>query len=188
MDIIETALPDVKLLRPARREDFRGWFTESWSQATLAAAGIPSQFSQENLAFSRAAGTMRGLHYQVAPAAQGKLIQVIRGAIFDAVVDLRRGSPHFARHAAVELRQGDGMLFWAPPGFAHGYLTLEPDTEVIYRVTAPYAPNTERGLRWNDPALGISWPATPALIITERDRDLPLLADLGADFQFVSPA
>lgn len=181
MRISETGLAGVRLLTPTRHADSRGYFVEVWSRKAFAAAGIDGEIVQENLAWSAAAGTIRGLHFQISPHAQGKLVRVIRGSVLDVVVDLRPGSPRFGGHFAIELSRRDGRQLWIPPGCAHGYCTLEPDCELAYGVTAPYRPAAERGIRWDDPALAIPWPVPPErAVISERDRSLPRLAELPA--------
>lgn len=179
MQVQSTVIPDVKLIRPDRHRDPRGWFIESWNRRTFAAAGITAEFVQDNLAGSTAVGTVRGLHYQIAPHAQGKLIRVAKGALFDVAVDIRRGSPSFGQHVATTLTAESGEQLWVPAGFAHGYCTLTPDCEVAYRVTDFYAPECERGLRWDDPALGIAWPVAPSqAVVHPRDSAWPTLASL----------
>lgn len=179
MEICPTDIPGVRLLRPDRHGDARGFFSETWSRARFAAAGIDLDFVQDNVAGSAQAGTLRGLHYQIAPHAQAKLVSCPRGAIYDVAVDLRRGSASFGRHVAAVISAAAWNQMLVPAGFAHGYCTLEPDTVVTYKVTAAYAPAAERGLRWNDPALGIGWPVGPEdVVLSERDRAQPLLADL----------
>jgi dTDP-4-dehydrorhamnose 3,5-epimerase len=174
LEVRETALEGVKLVVPARFEDDRGFFSEVYNADRFAEHGLPADWVQDNHALSRRRGTIRGLHYQVAPFEQAKLVRVVRGAIHDVVVDLRPGSPTRGRHEAVTLSAGNWAQLLVPAGFAHGYCTLEDDTEVLYKVSAPYAPEHERGIRWDDPALGIDWPvsATEA-IVSERDRRLP---------------
>ena len=177
LDIRDTALPEVKLIAPRRFDDARGTFCETWSRAAWQAAGIDADFVQDNQSLSRAAGTVRGLHYQVAPVAQGKLVRAIAGAIFDVVVDIRRGQPGFGRIATAVLSAENGLQLYAPPGFAHGFCTLEPDSEVIYKVTAPYSPAHERGILWSDPDLAIPWPVAPDVaVLSDRDRLHPPLA------------
>ena len=179
MQVEATAVPDVKLIRPVRHRDARGWFLEAWNRRAFAAAGIAADFVQDNRAGSVAVGTVRGLHFQIAPHAQGKLIHVARGAVFDVAIDIRRHSPTFGHYATMTLTAESGEQLWVPAGFAHGYCTLTPDCEVGYRVTEYYAPECERGLRWNDPALGIPWPVSPdKAVVHPRDGGWPLFADL----------
>jgi dTDP-4-dehydrorhamnose 3,5-epimerase len=182
LDIRDTALPDVKLIAPRRFSDARGTFFEAWSRAAWRAAGIDADFVQDNQSQSLAAGTVRGLHFQVDPVAQGKLVRVLRGAIFDVVVDIRRDRPDFGRFATVVLSAENGLQLYVPAGFAHGFCTLEPDSEVLYKVTAPYSPAHERGILWSDPGLAIPWPvARDGAILSDRDRAHPPLATaLGA--------
>jgi dTDP-4-dehydrorhamnose 3,5-epimerase len=178
MEILATALPEVRIIVPERFGDARGFFSETWNARALAAAGIDAEFVQDNHARNRRQGTLRGLHYQIPPCAQGKLLRVTRGAVLDVAVDIRRGSPCFGQHAAVLLSAENWQQLWVPAGFAHGYCTLEDDTEVQYKTTHYYSPAHERGIAWDDPALAIRWPLDAAgLVITERDRRLPRLAD-----------
>jgi dTDP-4-dehydrorhamnose 3,5-epimerase len=178
-------LPGVRVIVPARHADARGFFSEVWREDALDHAGLKCHFVQENYALSRAKGTVRGLHFQIGKAAQGKLIRCTRGSILDVAVDIRRGSPTFGRHMATVLSVVNWKQLYVPVGFAHGYCTLDSDTEVIYKVTAYYDPNSERGLAWNDPTIGIKWPVDPKeAVLTERDRILPLLADLPDFFPY----
>ena len=166
-----TAIEGVLLCVPQRHEDERGYFSETFRQSWLEAAGVKVVFVQENLALSRQAGVLRGLHYQSGAAAQGKLVRVSRGAIFDVAVDLRPASSTHGRHVAFELTAANGRQAWIPPGFAHGYLTTAPDTEVVYKTTAYYDPKAEGGVAFDDPDLGIAWPMEAAgLIVSPRDR------------------
>lgn len=167
------------LLRPTRHGDARGWFVERFSDARFRAEVSDTGFAQDNRSFSARVGTVRGLHFQRAPFAQGKLIDVAAGAIFDAMVDLREGSSTYGQSAHVTIDAASGAQVWIPAGFAHGFCTVQPDTIVDYKVTARYAPETEGGLRWDDPKLGIPWPecADPATL-TEKDRRWPGLADV----------
>lgn len=182
-------IPEVKLIVPPIYRDARGFFSETFNSAALSAAGISENFVQDNQSLSRAKGVIRGLHYQVAPRAQGKLVRVIRGAIFDVAVDIRRGSPHFGQHVAVTLSADNWSQLWIPVGFAHGYCTLEPDTEVIYKVTDFYAPECDRGIAFDDPALGIAWPV-PAerATLSDKDRKQPPFAALDAPFSYSAPS
>lgn len=176
MEIRSTTLPEVKELSPVRIGDSRGFFSEVWNQRTFASVGIDVSFVQDNHIRSPRRGTLRGLHYQLPPAAQGKLIRVTRGAIFDVAVDIRRGSPTFGQHTAVVLSADNWHQLWIPAGFAHGYCTLEDDTEVQYKVTDFYSPAHELGIAWYDPSLAIAWPADIEVMLSERDRMLPHLA------------
>ncbi|ABQ29834.1 dTDP-4-dehydrorhamnose 3,5-epimerase [Acidiphilium cryptum] len=171
-------LPGVMLITPPRFADSRGWFSETWNQARLAALGFTETFVQDNHSSSTRPGTIRGLHCQLAPFAQGKLVRCIRGAIWDAAVDIRHGSPSFGRHAAAELSAANGRQLWIPPGFLHGFCTTEPDTEVVYKVTAPYDKASERGVIWNDPDLALPWPVPAGTaLLSDKDNLLPRLAE-----------
>jgi dTDP-4-dehydrorhamnose 3,5-epimerase len=177
------AIPDVKLISAPRFSDARGHFTETYARADFIAAGLANDFVQDNQAVSRAAGTVRGLHFQIAPHAQAKLVRVLRGRIFDVAVDIRRGSPTFGRHVAAMLDSDAGQQLLVPAGFAHGYCTLEADTEVFYKVDNAYAPAHERGIFWADPALGIDWPVdAKAATLADKDKTLPMLAALQDTF------
>lgn len=177
------ALPDVKLVAPPIFRDVRGFFSETYNARALAEAGIDATFVQDNHSLSASPGVVRGLHFQLPPCAQDKLVRVVRGAILDVVVDLRRASPSYGKHAAVELSADNWHQLWVPKGFAHGFCTLQPDTEVIYKVTDYYAPAEERGLQWDDPALGIPWPvAKAAAILSDKDARNPPLSALPAYF------
>jgi dTDP-4-dehydrorhamnose 3,5-epimerase len=181
MKVTPTELPEVCVVRVPRWGDARGWFMETWREDRASAAGIVERFVQDNASFSATVGTIRGLHFQVAPAAQGKLVRVVRGAIWDVAVDIRPASPAFGRWVGVRLDAAEGAQLWVPAGFAHGFCTLEPDTEVAYKVTALYAPEHERGLAWDDPDLAIPWPLPPGgPTLSDRDRLHPPLAALRA--------
>ncbi|MBU6498642.1 MAG: dTDP-4-dehydrorhamnose 3,5-epimerase [Rhodospirillales bacterium] len=172
------AIPDVILITPPRFGDARGFFSETWNQPRFAAAGIPGPFMQDNQSRSQKPGTVRGLHCQVAPSVQGKLVRVLAGAIWDVAVDIRRGSPTYGRHVAARLSAENGTQLWVPGGFLHGFCTLEPDTDVLYKVTAGYDPAAERGVIWNDPDLALPWPAAPRdVTLSAKDAALPRLAD-----------
>lgn len=178
MKLEPLAIADVKLIVPAIFRDDRGFFSETYNQAKLAAAGLDATFVQDNHSLSRTMGVVRGLHFQTDPVAQGKLVRVARGAIFDVAVDIRVGSPTYGQHVAVELSAANWCQVWIPPGFAHGFCTLEPDTEVIYKVTELYSASHERSILWCDPALAIRWPVRPEdAVLSGKDKDaLPLAA------------
>lgn len=185
MEATELSLPGVLLLEPVRHVDERGSFVELFNVASLAEAGIRDEFIQENLAKSTAPGTVRGLHFQLPPEPQAKLVRVASGAIVDVAVDLRRGSPTYGDHVAVPLDAESGRQLYVPAGFAHGYCTEEADTEVAYWVAGRWRPDLERGIRWDDPALGIPWPVDPAAaVLSERDRVLPDWAEVDSPFVF----
>lgn len=170
--------PEVVEYAPKVFRDDRGWFVEAYNPAALAKAGIVAGFMQDNHSYSVSVGTVRGLHYQLAPTEQAKLVRVARGRILDVVVDIRRGSPTFGRHMAVELSAAGFQQIFVPHGFAHGFVTLEPDTEVLYKVDAPYDPARERGILWNDPDLGIEWPLpSEGAVLSAKDIVHPRLAD-----------
>ena len=184
MEILNLDIPDVKILKPVQHKDQRGFFSEIFSQPTLAAAGMELEVVQENFAFSVQPHTVRGLHFQ-APYAQDKLIQVVRGAIFDVAVDLRRGSPWYGQYVSAEISADNWNQILVPVGFAHGLVTLEPNTAVIYKVTAPYSPEHEGGVRWDDPDLQIPWPVNAQqALLSERDQAMPLLSELDTPFRF----
>jgi dTDP-4-dehydrorhamnose 3,5-epimerase len=177
MELFATILPEVKYLAPTRVGDSRGFFSEVWNRQVFTSIGINDSFVQDNHIYNPRKGTLRGLHYQLPPTAQGKLVRASRGAIFDVAVDIRRGSPTFGRYAGVVLSAVNWRQLWVPAGFAHGYCTLEDDTEVQYKVTDFYSPAHERGIAWNDPQLAIAWPISATeLTVSERDRLLPRLA------------
>ena len=178
MKIESLAIADIKLITPKKFGDARGFFSETWNESMLRDAGIDAHFVQDNHAFSSAKDTLRGLHFQVPPKAQDKLIRVTRGAIFDVAVDIRKGSPTFGKHVSAVLSAENWAQLWVPQGFAHGYCTLEPDTEVIYKVTDYYSPADDRGIRFDDPALAIKWPVTSATaLLSDKDKVQPLLTD-----------
>jgi dTDP-4-dehydrorhamnose 3,5-epimerase len=174
-----TELADVRIIAPARFGDSRGFFSETWSRAAFRKIGIACDFIQDNHSLSRDRGTIRGLHFQIAPFAQAKLVRVLRGAICDVAVDLRHASATFGKSVSVVLSAENGRQLLVPAGFAHGFCTLESDTEVFYKVDAPYSREHERGLRWNDPVLGIFWPLPETeAVLLERDRFLPTLDEI----------
>jgi dTDP-4-dehydrorhamnose 3,5-epimerase len=179
MQVVATEIADVKLIRPVRHADPRGFFAEIFREDALSRHGIDVHFVQENHSLSVEPGVVRGLHFQIPPCAQAKLVRVAAGAIVDVVVDLRAGSPSFGRHIAVRLDAEEGSQLYVPVGFAHGFCTLEPNTELVYKVGAYYSAEHDRGLLWNDPALGIAWPVSEAAArLSDKDRRHPVLADL----------
>lgn len=183
MEVRELSIPEVKVLVPERFADDRGSLAEVYNRRTLADAGIDIVFVQDNHSSSRRRGTVRGLHFQAPPRAQDKLVRVVRGSVFDVAVDLRRGSPTYGRHVSAVLSAGAWSQLLVPAGFAHGFMTLEPDTEVVYKVSDHYAPDRDRGLLWNDPALGIRWPIPERYaVLSDRDRRQPRLAELVTPF------
>lgn len=172
------AIPDVKLITAKKFGDGRGFFSETWNERALAAAGIEARFVQDNHAFSKPKGTVRGLHFQLPPAAQDKLVRVTRGAILDVAVDIRRSSPAFGHAVSAVLSAENWLQLWVPKGFAHGYCTLEAETEVIYKVTDYYSPAHDRGIAWDDPALAIEWPvARGEAQLSDKDKMQPVLKD-----------
>lgn len=183
MDVISLDIPDVKIITPKKFGDHRGFFSETYNREAFLAAGLDYTFVQDSHSWSAEAGTVRGLHFQRPPCAQDKLIRVIRGAVFDVAVDLRRSAPSYGRHVSVVLSAAAWNQILIPAGFAHGFCTLEPDTEVLYKMSRVYAPDHEQGLSWNDPVLGIAWPAVAGqAVLSDRDRRQPRLAELEAWF------
>lgn len=183
MQVESLAISDVKILTPKRFGDARGFFSETYNKATLAEHGLNLEFIQDNHSMSQPVGVLRGLHFQTPPFAQDKLVRVVKGRIFDVAVDIRKGSPTYGKWVGAEISAEAWNQILVPVGFAHGFVTLEPDTEVIYKVTAPYAPDHDKGLAWDDPDIGIDWPlggVTPTL--SGKDTKHPGLADLPAYF------
>lgn len=183
LEVRALELDGVLEIRPARLSDERGFFSETWNEGRWREAGIDLEFVQDNHSLSRQRGVLRGLHFQTPPAAQAKLVRVTRGAVFDVAVDIRRGSPGFGRWAATLLSAAEWNQLLIPEGFAHGFLTLEADTEVQYKVTRPYSAAHDRAVRFDDPAIGIDWPISrEQLILSDKDRIAPLLADVDSGF------
>lgn len=181
MRVVKTAFDGVVLLEPDLYEDDRGFFMESYNERTFHELGISVRFVQDNHSLSTKAGTVRGLHYQLHPHAQAKLVRVTRGAIYDVVVDIRRGSPTFGKWRSFILSEYNQRQLFVPKGFAHGFCTLVPNTEVQYKVDAYYSAKYDRGIFWNDPNLNIDWPVKEA-ILSEKDANLPLLEDAHINF------
>ena len=176
--ITPLALPDVLLITPKRHGDARGWFAETWSSKVFADAGLQTHFVQDNQAFNARRGTVRGLHFQQAPHPQGKLVRVLKGAIYDVAVDIRPGSATYGQWVGATLTAEAGEQLWVPRGFAHGYCTITDDCEIFYKVDGLYAPQTEGGLIWNDPDIGITWPIEGEAILSGKDQVLPRLKDM----------
>lgn len=180
MDVVSLDIPDVKIIRPKKFGDHRGFFSETYTKKTFEAAGLQHDFVQDNHSLSAEVGTVRGLHFQLPPFAQDKLVRVVRGAILDVAVDIRKGSPTFGRHVSAVISAAEWNQILVPVGFAHGFCTLEPDTEVIYKVTNYYSPEHDRGLLWNDPDLGIAWPVSADKArLSDKDHKHPTLVQLG---------
>jgi dTDP-4-dehydrorhamnose 3,5-epimerase len=185
MDIRATAIPDVKIITPARFGDHRGYFAEVYNRRALAEAGIDIDFVQDNQSYSAERGTLRGLHFQRPPATQTKVLRVLRGTVVDVSVDCRVGSPTFGQHVMVELAAARGDQILCPKGFAHATLTMEPDSEITYKVDAYYAPDHDLGVRWDDPDLAIDWPIpVDELVLSAKDRALPWFRDLPTVFTY----
>lgn len=183
MEIVATAIPEVKLIRPKRFGDHRGFFAEVYNRRTFEAMGLHFDFVQDNHSRSAQRGTLRGLHYQSPPFAQTKLVRVLKGSILDVAVDIRQGSPTFGRHVAVELSAEGFEQLLVPRGFAHGFVTLEDDVEVLYKVDAYYSAAHDHGIAWNDPDLAIDWPVSPVeCVLSAKDAAQPAFADLPAHF------
>jgi len=183
------AIPEVKLVAPIRRTDPRGYLAETFNQRDLATFGMDFDAVQDNQSLSRPKGTLRGLHFQIPPFAQAKLIRVLCGSIFDVAVDIRRGSPTFGRHVSVTLRADGFEQLFVPVGFAHGFCTLEPDTEVFYKVDNFYSAEHDCGILWNDPDLAIDWPVSPnEATLSDKDLQLPRLKDISPAFTFEGAA
>ena len=178
MKVERLAIPDVILLTPPRFGDARGFFSETYNAHRFAEAGVDAHFMQDNQSLSARKGTLRGLHCQIEPNVQGKLVRCVKGAIWDVAVDIRHGSPSYGRHVAAVLSAENWSQLWVPGGFLHGFCTLEPDAEVIYKVTADYDRAAERGVIWNDPDLNIGWPvASGEAVLSDKDEKLPRLAE-----------
>lgn len=172
-------------LTPSKYDDGRGYFSEVFNRAELATFGLDVEFVQDNQSLSRSVGTVRGLHFQSAPYAQAKLVRVLRGAIFDVAVDIRAGSPTFGEHVSIVISAAKWNQVFVPRGFAHGFCTLESDTEVLYKVDAPYSPEHEGGLLWCDPDLRIAWPVDANMaVVSDKDKELPRLSKLAPDFLY----
>lgn len=186
MEMIATELPDVRLVRPQRHGDHRGYFAETWNRESFRRHGVDLEFIQDNQSRSAAVGTLRGLHIQRPPYMQAKLVRVLKGRIYDVAVDIRRDSPTFGRHVGVELTADGLEQLLVPRGFLHGFITLEPETEVFYKVDNRYAPDHDTGVIWNDARLNIDWPlpAGGVPVLSPKDQALPTFDDLASDWSF----
>ena len=183
MDIVGLEIGDVKLIRPRRFSDSRGYFVETWNRQSFLEAGIDVDFVQDNASLSHRPGTIRGLHFQRPPAAQAKLIQVLSGSIFDAAVDLRQASPSYGRYVSAVISAAAGEQLYIPVGFAHGFCTLEPETVVAYKVSDFYSPEHDGGIAWDDPDVAVSWPAAASTpVLSNKDAKLPRLTTVGFAF------
>ena len=186
MQVNDLGLGGVVEIIPKKFGDARGFFSETYQRQRFLDAGITQDWMQDNQSFSAEKGTLRGLHFQVAPVAQDKLIRVLKGAIFDVAVDIRNGSPTYGKWVSCELSAEKFNQLLIPRGFAHGFLTLVPDVEVLYKVSAPYSPECDRGVRWNDPAIGVAWPLEPGQqpVLSGKDAQAPMLADIASKITF----
>ena len=183
-EFVKTSIRDVILVKPKVFGDERGFFMETYKKSDFVKAGIDTDFVQDNHSKS-VKGVLRGLHYQLEPKAQGKLVRCIRGKIFDVAVDIRRGSPTFGKWIGVELSEENKLMLWIPKGFAHGFLTLSEEAEIVYKVSgAEYSPEHDRNIRWNDPDIGIEWPLEGEPILSEKDKIAPLLKDAEVNFVY----
>ncbi len=183
MKVSRLAIPDILIVEPPRHMDNRGFFSETYNKQALKSAGIEAEFVQDNQSLSRQKGVVRGLHFQADPHAQAKLVRVTRGAVFDVVVDLRQGSPTYGKWVSEILSADNWLQIYIPHGFAHGFCTLEPDTELVYKVTDYYAPAFDRGVAWDDPDIAVDWPiAREDAVLSGKDANLPRLAELPAYF------
>lgn len=188
MKVHRLEIDGVLLIEPKRHHDLRGYFCETYNAAELARHGVEASFIQDNLSLSTACGTVRGLHFQMPPFEQAKLVRAVRGAIFDVAVDVRAGSPSFGKHVSVELSAENGLQLYIPPGFAHGFATLRPLTEIAYKVSAPYSADHDGGIFWNDPALRIRWPVqSDEAVVSPKDEALPLLGRIEPPFRHAMP-
>jgi dTDP-4-dehydrorhamnose 3,5-epimerase len=184
MRVERLSIPEVMLITPPRFADQRGFFSEVYTESKFAAIGLDAHFIQDNQSRS-AKGVVRGLHCQIAPNVQGKLVRVLSGAIWDVAVDIRAGSPTYGQHVAAILSAENGAQLWVPGGFLHGFVALEADTDVLYKVDAPYDRSAERGVQWNDPGLALPWPLAPdEAIVSDKDQELPRLADCDPWYRF----
>jgi dTDP-4-dehydrorhamnose 3,5-epimerase len=184
VQIETTALSGVKVLTPKRFGDSRGFFSESWNKRVLAEHGLVFDFVQDNHSVSERAGTVRGLHFQAPPHAQAKLVRCGKGSILDVAVDIRRGSPTFGKWISVRLSFENGRQLLIPEGFLHGFATLEPNSEIIYKCTDYYVPSADRAVRYDDPEIGIDWGLSAPPLLSEKDAAAPFLRDISSPFTY----
>ncbi|WRP06314.1 dTDP-4-dehydrorhamnose 3,5-epimerase [Rossellomorea aquimaris] len=184
MRVIKTELEGVKVIEPTVLGDHRGWFMETYSNSKFLEFGLDLNFVQDNQSFSAAKGTLRGLHYQLNPKAQTKLVRCTKGAIFDVAVDIRKNSPCFGEWFGIELTEENKKQLLVPKGFAHAFMTLTDNVEVQYKVDELYSPENDRGIIWNDPEIGIEWPFNVTPILSEKDQKAPLLKDAENNFNY----
>ena len=183
MDVKQCSIEDVLVIKPNKFGDHRGFFSETFKNDVLKENGVDLNWKQDNHSYSSQLGVVRGLHFQTAPFEQAKLLRVTRGAILDVAVDIRKGSPTYGRHVAVELSADNWSQLYVPIGFAHGFCTLTDETEVLYKVSAGYAPDNEGGLLWNDPDIGIEWPISDAqAVLSARDMEWPRFSEFDSPF------
>jgi dTDP-4-dehydrorhamnose 3,5-epimerase len=180
---VPCAIPDLLLVEFDVFADSRGYFIESYNQKRFHELGLTAQFVQDNIS-SSTQGTLRGLHYQLNPHAQGKLVRVTQGKVFDVAVDIRKGSPYYSRWVGVELSEENKQALYIPPGFAHGFYVLSERAQFMYKCTDLYVPAVDRGIIWNDPAIGIEWPISGEIVLSEKDKVRPRLADAENNFSF----
>lgn len=186
LKVIETSLEDVYVIEPQVFGDHRGWFSETYNESKLSESGIIERFVQDNQSFSATKGTLRGLHYQLDPKAQTKLVRCTRGAIFDVAVDIRKGSPTYGEWYGIELNEENKKQLLVPKGFAHGFLTLTENVEVQYKVDELYSPQHDRGIVWNDESIGIKWPINVEPILSKKDEEAPSLSNAEHNFTWRS--
>jgi dTDP-4-dehydrorhamnose 3,5-epimerase len=185
LEVRRLAIPEVLEIKPRKFGDARGFFSETWSVPAMKGAGLDFDFVQDNHSYSAARGVLRGLHFQLPPVAQDKLVRVSRGSIYDVAVDIRRGSPTYGQWVGLTLSAAAWNQILVPKGFAHGFVTIEDDTEVQYKVTGPYSPEHERAIRFDDPDLAIDWPVSPNQVqLSAKDQDAPSFGDLNTEFTY----
>lgn len=184
VEVTSLAIPEIKIIKPVKHGDHRGFFSETYNKKILNDHGLDLDFVQDNQSFSSQAGTLRGLHFQTGPFAQDKLVRVIKGSILDVAVDIRKGSPTYGKYVSAVISAKEWNQILVPKGFAHGILTLEPDTELLYKVTNYYSPEHDKGLIWNDADLQIDWQFSGDIILSDKDKKQPAFKDLPEYFTY----